>query len=426
MWWYTIFTLSTLLTLLLPLPTTAQHSSVEGCVVVKGTETPVEMAVVELPQLGLWAVADSKGLFHLKGVPNGTHAVSVSSLGFVTLETTIHLPTAGIIRLELTEDNLKVDEVVVTATESSSALSTSRTIGSNALEHMQVLNASDIQSLLPGGKTVNPDLMEDNILSLRDGGESEGNAAFSTAVEVDGVRLSTNSSLGEASGASTRNIASTNIEQVEVITGVPSAEYGDVGSGMVKISTRKGKTPWNIQLMANPRTKQASLAKGFDLGPKNGVLNTALEYARATKNPVSPYSSYSRSGLSLHYSNTLCEVLRIEAGLAGNLGGMNTKDDPDVFRGQSERERDNVIRANASLKWLLNKRWITDVEFAGSVNYTDNLQRNTTYVSNSSRLPAVHSPYEGYYPATLLPENHYATQYIDSKQLDYELSLIHI
>lgn len=423
MWRYTICILSTWLTLLLPLRTAAQHSSIEGRVVVKGSETPVEMAVIELPQLGLWAVADDKGDFHLKGVPAGEHLVSVTSLGFVTLESKIRVPTSGVIRLEMIEDNLKVDEVVVTATESGSALSTSRTIGSNALEHMQVLNASDIQSLLPGGKTVNPDLMEDNILSLRDGGESVGNAAFSTAVEVDGVRLSTNSSMGEASGASTRNIASTNIEQVEVITGVPSSEYGDVGSGMVKISTRKGKTPWNIQLMANPRTKQASLSKGFDLGPKKGVLNTALEYARATKNPVSPYSSYSRSGLSLHYSNTLLEVLRLEAGLSGNLGGMNTEDDPDVFRGQSERERDNVIRANASLKWLLNKRWITDVELSGSVNYTDNLQRNTTYVSNSSRLPAVHSPYEGYYPATLLPENHFATQYIDSKQLDYEASL---
>lgn len=420
---YLIIPLILLSVLLSAIGAMAQSSSVEGLVVIKGSETPVEMAVIELPKLGLWAVANDKGVFTLKGVPTGEHPISVSSLGFVTLQTTLQVPSAGVVRLELTEDNLKVEEVVVTATESNSALSTSRTIGSNALEHMQVLNASDIQSLLPGGKTVNPDLMEDNILSLRDGGSTVGNAAFSTAVEVDGVRLSTNSSLGEMSGASTRNIASTNIEQVEVITGVPSAEYGDVGSGVVKISTRKGKTPWTVQLMTNPRTKQASLAKGFDLGPQKGVLNTSLEYARATKNPVSPYSSYSRAGLSLYYSNTFREVLRLEAGLTGNLGGMNTKDDPDVFRGQRERERDNVLRANASLKWLLNKRWITDVEFSGSVNYTDNLHRNRIYVSNGSRLPAVHSLYEGYYFAELLPENHYATQLIDSKQLDYEASL---
>lgn len=411
------------LLLLAGLVAQAQQTTIKGSVTIKESQKPIGMAVIELPKLGLWAVADQEGEFQLKGVPAGEQAVAVSSLGYVTLQTTIRVPSASDLHFELEEDNLELEEVVVTATESGSALSTSRTIGSNALEHLQVLNASDIQSLLPGGKTVNPDLLEDNPLSLRDGGSSVGNAAFATAVEVDGVRLSTNSSLGDVSGASTRNIASTNIEQVEVITGVPSAEYGDVGSGVVKISTRKGKSPWMVLMMTNPRTKQLSLSKGFDLGDKRGVINTSAEYARATKNPVSPYSSYSRTGLSLHYSNTFAHVLRFEAGLTGNIGGMDTKDDPDVFRGQRERERDNVVRANTSLTWLLNKPWITDINFSGSINYQDNLQRNRIYVSNSSQLPAVHSPYEGYYMATLLPENHYATQFIDSKQLDYEAAL---
>ncbi len=102
------------------------------------------------------------------------------------------------------------------------------------------------------------------------------------------MRLSTNASLGDPAGLSTRNIASTNIERVEVVTGVPSAEYGDVSSGVVKISTRKGKTPWTVLLATNPRTKQASLSKGFDLGGDAGVLNASAEYTRATKDPVTP------------------------------------------------------------------------------------------------------------------------------------------
>ena len=31
-----------------------------------------------------------------------------------------------------------------------------------------------------------------------------------------------------------------------MVTGVPSAEYGDISSGVVKISTRKGKTPYTV------------------------------------------------------------------------------------------------------------------------------------------------------------------------------------
>ena len=79
-------------------------------------------------------------------------------------------------------------------------------------------------------------------------------------------------------GVDTRNITVADIESVEVITGVPSAEYGDLNSGMVKIHTRKGKTPWNILLSINPRTEQASFAKGLDLGNNKGVININGEW----------------------------------------------------------------------------------------------------------------------------------------------------
>lgn len=112
------------------------RADVKGRVVVRESRTPVPMAVVELPRLGLWAVADADGNFLLKGVPAGEQAVAVTCLGFVPLERTVEVPGKGPLLFELTEDNLKLDDVVVTAQESSGAMSTSRTIGGNALEHM--------------------------------------------------------------------------------------------------------------------------------------------------------------------------------------------------------------------------------------------------------------------------------------------------
>ena len=132
-------------------------------------------------------------------------------------------------------------------------------------------------------------------------------------------------------GVDTRNITVADIESVEVITGVPSAEYGDLNSGMVKIHTRKGKTPWNILLSINPRTEQVSFAKGLDLGNNKGVININGEWTKATQKLVSPYSSYTRRGFSAGYSNTFRNVLRFDIGVTGNIGGMNTKDDPDAY-----------------------------------------------------------------------------------------------
>ena len=320
-----------LLFTLIPAVVWAQRYDLSGRVLVKGTDKPIAQAVVELPQAGLWAVADGDGNFTVKGVPKGATRFVVSCLGYATTETELDVRAGmGRILLYAPEDNLKLESVVVTAKEAPNAMATSRTIGGNAIDHLQMVNASDISSLLPGGKTINPDLTKDNVFSLRSGGSAAGNASFGTAVEVDGVRISTNASLGEMSGASTRNIASTNIESVEVVTGVPSAEYGDISSGVVKISTRKGKTPYTLVLSTNPRTKQISASKGFDLGTDRGVLNSSVEYTRAMKNPTSPYSSYSRTGIALNYQNTFAKVLRFNFGVTTNIGGMNTEDDPDA------------------------------------------------------------------------------------------------
>lgn len=272
---------------ILPTGLVAQQYDVSGRVLVQGSQNPIGLAVVELPDAGLWAVADNEGFFSVKNVPTGKVTFSVSCLGYVTTLTEVEvLKDLDSLLLYAPEDNLKLESVVVTARESTNAMATSRTIEGNAINHLQMVNVSDISSLLPGGKTVNPDLMTDNVFSLRDGGSKVGNAAFGTAVEVDGVRLSTNASLGELSGVSTRNIASTSIESVEVVTGVPSAEYGDISSGMVKISTRKGRTPYMLVLSTNPHTKQMSASKGFDLGKERGVLNSNVEYTQATKNPT--------------------------------------------------------------------------------------------------------------------------------------------
>lgn len=411
---------------MLPVGLIAQQYNVSGRVLVQGAKspTPIGQAVVEIPNAGLWAVADSEGNFAIKNVPAGRQTFSVSSLGYVTTLTEVEVrgPLDSLL-LYAPEDNLKLESVVVTARESTNAMATSRTIEGAAIDHLQMVNVSDISTLLPGGKTINPDLMENNVFSLRDGGSTAGNASFGTAVEVDGVRLSTNASLGDLSGVSTRNISSTAIESVEVVTGVPSAEYGDISSGMVKISTRKGRTPYMLVLSTNPHTKQIAASKGFDLGRDRGVLNANVEYTRATKNPTSPYTSYSREGLSLNYQNTFARVLRFDLGLAANLGGMNSEDDPDAQVGEWEKDRENSLRANTSLKWLLNRKAITSLEFDASVNFADNLSRVHTYNTSSTMTPAVHATDEGYFVADLLPSTYYTTQCVDSKELDYAANL---
>ena len=410
--------------LLIVLGADAQSRAVSGRIIDAGSGDPVIGAVVRIGTDYLWASTDIEGKFTFDNVESGKHELEASCLGYVSvlMEIDVNKDIENL-EIRLHESSLALDEVVVTAQKAKDGLGTTHSLGRDALNHLQLSNMTDVAALLPGGKTVNPDLTTENSFSIREGGTGNGNAAFGTAVEVDGVRLGNNASFGEMGGVDTRSVAVENIESIEVITGVPSAEYGDLGSGMVRINTRKGRTPTNVTFSVNPRTYQASVSKGIDLQENNGVLNLSAEWARAIKKLISPYESYTRTSITLGYSNTFAKGLRFEAGFTGNIGGMNTKDDPDAFTGEFQKERDNAFRGNTSLTWQLNKPGITNLKFDASVNFNDNLYHYHKYESYASNQPAVHAEQEGYFIADRLPLTFFSDQIIDSKELDLAASV---
>lgn len=397
---------------------------VKGIVVDAKTGDPVPGAVVRLDKSYLWAVTDAGGSFSFKDVQTGSYDMETTCLGYVTDARKLDVSRSiNDLIIKLSVSSLAIDEVVVTAQKSKDNINTTRTLGRNALDHLQASGMSGILSLLPGGKTINPDLTGESYISLRAGGSTQGNAAFGTAIEVNGVRMGGNGDFSGLSGSGTRSVSVENIESVEVMTGVASAEYGDLNSGMVIVQTRKGRTPVNLTFSVNPRTYEVAVSKGYDLGPGCGTLNVNGENTRATKKLTSPYTSYTRRGFGFEYSNTIAKVLRLEAGLTGNIGGMNSKDDPDTFSEEYSTGRDNVLAPHFKAVWLLNKSWITNISLDGSIYYHDERAVNHTYNSYSTSQPAVHSEQQGYWFATQLPLTFYSDQVIDSEELDYAASL---
>ena len=396
----------------------AQKFTFAGTVIDRSTGEPVDFATVVIEGTGQWAVADGKGCFTIKNVPAVKTVVSVSCLGYVTWSREIDIRKDILqFRAQLDPDNLSIEGAVVTAQEDANAATTSRTIDKTALEHVQVMNVSDISSLLPGGATKDPSLTGDQQFNLRAGNAENGNASFGTAVEVDGVRLSANASFTNVSstgnsfkGVSTNNIASSNIESVEIITGVPSVEYGDMTSGIVKINTRKGRTPWTVTMSTSPKTKQVSFSKGFGLGygrrdRSAGVINASAEYTRSISEPMSPYTSYDRKQLSLTWSNLFSHgafsdmPLRISAGVSGNLGGLDNRADPDKMIGTFLTRKDNQVRAQFSADWLLSRPWITNLELKSSLVYADKLERENGLYNAAVSSTSLHATQRGYYMA---------------------------
>ncbi|MCF0174468.1 MAG: TonB-dependent receptor, partial [Bacteroidales bacterium] len=437
-------------------PLWSQVYSIKGQVVSAEDSTPIEYATILIETTGQWAVADKDGRFVINKVPAGKIRINVSSLSYVTdIKEFILSKDIEKYRIALKADNLALDGAVVTAKENSESATTSRSIDRTALDHVQLMNVADISSLLPGGTTASSSLLSDQQFSIRSGATAGefGSSSFATAVEVDGVRLSNNASFAGVSststsvkGASTSNIASSNVESVEVISGVPSVEYGDMTNGVVKISTRQGKTPVMITFSTSPSTKQVSASKGFGLGTSRegksrGTLNASAEYARSIANLMSPYKSYDRKQLSLNWNNVISSgalastPLKINIGVTGNLGGLDDSRDPDSNDKAWLKGKDHTIRGNFSLDWLLSKSWITNLELKGSIQYSDKSTRECKYYSSASSKVALHSTEKGYYiaqpysetgenPAVLIPQGYWTNILnTDDRPLSSKLSL---
>ena len=369
-----------------------------GVVTDANTGQPVEFASVLLAESGLWAITGEKGQFTIKGVPRGKNTVTVQCLGYKksTWPMNLERNVEGMV-LKIQADNLKLDEVTVVARRKQDEATTSYTIDRTTLDQQQILNIADISTLLPGGKTVNPSLMNDTRMALRSGSQEKGNASFGTAIEVDGLRLDNNAASGETSGASTRTLSTSNVESVEIVTGIPSVEYGDLSNGIVKVQTRRGKSPFIVEGSLNQHTRQIAVSKGFDLS--NSVFNVSFEHARSFSDAASPHTAYQRNILSLHYMNIFFRQtmpLTLNVGLTGNIGGYSSEADPDEELDDYSKARDNALRGNINLQWLLNKPWLTNLLFSASFSYQDRRQETNTHTSSASTQPYIHATEQGY------------------------------
>ncbi|MBN1884316.1 MAG: TonB-dependent receptor plug domain-containing protein [Candidatus Krumholzibacteriota bacterium] len=162
-------------------------------------------------------------------------------------------------------------------------IETTHQISSAEIEHQLSTNLGDILDIIPGvERTKNPGLSEKSQVILRGssgtGGDASANQAalFGTKIIIDDITLSNNANLQTGPGTASGTVSSTagsavdlrtipadNIESVEVITGVPSVEYGDLTTGLVKVKTKMGRQPHRLKIKSNPDTKEGNLSGGL-------------------------------------------------------------------------------------------------------------------------------------------------------------------
>lgn len=376
--------------------------TLSGVITDSSDDEPVEFATVTLHPGEQWCMTDREGAFTIKANSLAKTMLRVTCVGYEPVEVSLdQAAPRDTLRLSMRPSSLQLEQVIVTAQRKSENATTSYLIDRQALDNQQIVNVSDIMTLLPGGKTVNSSLITDQRIALRAESGEKGNAAFGTAIEVDGQRLQNNAEVGETTSASTRTVSSTNVESIEVVPGIPSVEYGDLSNGIVKVRTKRGRTPWEVALSTNPYTKQVGVSKGFDLS--HGVINASFEHTRSYSNLASPHTAYQRNSLSLNYNTSTTVAARplmVNVKAEGNLGGYNNEADPDQFVDTYTKVRDRVFRGSLQADWNLDRAALADLSLQADVSVADKRRTSNVNASSSSSQAQIHALEAGYYLAT--------------------------
>ena len=362
----------------------------------KTQEAIVGAVVTQKSSKKVLAITDIDGKCELSSSYEG-NLVVITYVGYKSL--TIPLKNHAIIPLR--QNVTALGEVVVTARASDGPV-TSSIIGRDAMTHLQPNSIADLMELLPGGYAKDPNMGEANTITLRETGTMGAYGAITknnnysisslgTQFMVDGVPISTDANLqysplsdtqSSASsstvennrnitnrGVDMRSISTDDIESVEVVRGIPSVEYGNLTSGLVKIKKIRRAIPLTARFKADGYSKLFSLGKGLALNSAgNSILNVDLGYMDSKIDPTDNFENYKRVTGSLRYTlrggKDKKHLWQYNSAFDYSGSFDDSKSDPDINYGNVEEYKSSYSRLalTNSFNLKMPKYWLKELD----------------------------------------------------------------
>ena len=401
--------------------TGGEHYAVRLTVSEKGSGESIMMASCYLQPLGAYTVTNIDGKAVFANVPRGKYTLEISYVGFEKYQTTVEVDRDLDLKAVMTPSSLALKEVVVTAQRKSSGASTTSVIGRQAIDHLQASSLADVMQLLPGSKMGNQDLTQQHNLQLRTL-VNNNTSAFGSSIIVDGMPMSNNATMTQGGFSSTafvgtdlRQISADNIENVEVIRGIPSAEYGDLTSGLVIVHSKAGVTPWQFKGKINPALQNYSLGKGFKW--KTGIVNFNFDYAKAWGDPRQKTRSYGRYTLNMGYGLDFSKRWHTDTKLRLLYANdWNGKDPDAVNDGTENSDKNYTFGLTHNGRISFNMPMMRTLSYTLGVTASKLDTRNSRIVPVSSGLlPILTARESGYYLVPWATQSYLATGITESR-----------
>ncbi|MGE5681105.1 MAG: TonB-dependent receptor [Bacillota bacterium] len=278
----------------------SEHSVFKGRITDE-SGNPLAFANVVLKEINNGSVTDNNGLFKILAKP-GTYTVEISFIGYEKLTDKLTLVSGKTYqkdyRLKNTSFVIGGIEVVANNEFIPITPETKTVISSGEIEHIQAASLNDIVKLTPGVETTNPTFENPEKANIRKGD------ALGTQIMLDGVPVTNNANMQldigyttANSGVDLRSIPAENIKEVEVIRGIPSAQYGDLADGLLIVKTKSTAEPLRAKYKYNPRINEINLSGGTKFS--DWVFNTNFNLAASDRDIRVEGDGYTRFAAQL-------------------------------------------------------------------------------------------------------------------------------
>ena len=398
----------------------AKYAQIKGKVVMENPQgEPVGFATIHLLPQDVYTSTELDGTYLLKNVEPGKTSIAIQFVGMETIDTLVNLApgVTHTFNFTMKETNFRLSEVTVLAEQSKAGEATASNISRQAIDHLQAATIKDVMQLLPGATLQNSNMSVANNIYIRtiaptstsrsattatDDAHANMNS-LGTAVIMDGAALSNNANMQllsgtmqgansnvgvgstPAAGVDLRGISTDNIESVEVIRGIPSAQYGDLTSGAVIIKTKAGKEPLRIKANLNPYTYSVSASKGMQLGEKGGALSISGDYAYDARQQEMAHQYYQRFTLRGLWTKTFFDRLSTNTSLDLKFRKDTREKNPDDERSQIAYGADEIgFRLNSNGSYSTpDAGWLKRLSYTLSFSYADKQSYRESMLSNA-------------------------------------------
>jgi len=307
-----------LLSTILYAKTITAQTLIKGKIIESETHKPIFNVYIENINGNEWTFSKKNGTFSIKlnTVNDAKLKFSLQGMESKTLDLSQMKKSQFIITMEA--ETLYIGQVTVTGVPKRDKIGSAIHLGQNAINQVQSYGLLDVLNQLPGHSIKPPSLHQTNILTLRTSPLIDKSAlnlnAFGVSYILDGMQLSNDENIqsyntldkltkydNPNTGLDLRTIPSSNIEEVEVIQGIPDAKYGDLTTGVINIKRKAGITPYILRASIDQGNTNLSLLKGVRLG-KMGDLTLSFDYLNANADPRNSLENFDRITASTIYS----------------------------------------------------------------------------------------------------------------------------